>query len=68
VRGGRAGWGARASGGGRGFGIAAHHSFNMYVASVVEVEVDGAGAVKVPAVHMIVDAGVIVRRVSRRRR
>ena len=29
-------------------------------ASVVDVEVDGKGAVKVPAVHMVVDAGVIV--------
>ena len=28
--------------------------------SVVEVEVDGRGGVKVPAVHMVVDAGVIV--------
>jgi isoquinoline 1-oxidoreductase subunit beta len=60
VAGERAGWRGRKSGSGRGLGIAAHHSFNTYVASVVEVEVDGTGAVKVPAVHMVVDAGVIV--------
>ena len=54
------GWAKRKSGGGRGLGIAAHRSFNTYVASVVEVEVDARGTVKVPAVHMAVDAGVIV--------
>jgi isoquinoline 1-oxidoreductase beta subunit len=41
-------------------GIAAHRSFNTYVASVVEVEVDAKGVVKVPRIHQIVDAGVIV--------
>ena len=60
IAGERSGWAKRKSGGGRGVGIAAHRSFNTYVASVVEVEVDGRGAVKVPAVHMVVDAGVIV--------
>ena len=60
IAGERSGWAKRKSGGGRGLGIAAHRSFNTYVASVVEVEVDGRGAVKVPAVHMVVDAGVIV--------
>ena len=56
----KSGWAKRKSGGGRGFGVAAHRSFNTYVASVVEVEVDARGTVKVPAVHMAVDAGVIV--------
>ena len=56
----KSGWATRKSGGGRGFGVAAHRSFNTYVASVVEVEVDARGTVKVPAVHMAVDAGVIV--------
>jgi isoquinoline 1-oxidoreductase beta subunit len=59
IAGERSGWAKRKTGGGRGFGIAAHRSFNTYVASVVEVEVSG-GVVKVPAVHMVVDAGVIV--------
>jgi isoquinoline 1-oxidoreductase beta subunit len=60
IAGERSGWAKRAKGGGRGMGIAAHRSFNSYVASVVEVEVDGRGGVKVPIVHMVVDAGVIV--------
>jgi isoquinoline 1-oxidoreductase beta subunit len=60
IAGERSGWAKRKSGGGRGLGIAAHRSFNTYVASVVEVEVTARGAVKVPAVHMVVDAGVIV--------
>ena len=42
IAGERAGWGKRKSGNGWGLGIAAHRSFNTYVASVVEVEVDGA--------------------------
>jgi isoquinoline 1-oxidoreductase beta subunit len=60
IAGEKSGWAKRKSGGGRGLGISAHRSFNTYVASAVEVEVDGKGAVKVPAVHMVVDAGVIV--------
>jgi isoquinoline 1-oxidoreductase beta subunit len=60
VAGERSGWAKRKSGGGRGMGIAAHRSFNTYVASVVETEVDSRGVVKVPVVHMVVDAGVIV--------
>ena len=60
IAGEKSGWAKRKSGNGRGLGIAAHRSFNTYVASVVEVEVDAKGTVKVPAVHMAVDAGVIV--------
>jgi isoquinoline 1-oxidoreductase subunit beta len=60
VAGERSGWAKRKSGGGRGMGIAAHRSFNSYVAAVVETEVDSRGVVKVPVVHMVVDAGVIV--------
>jgi isoquinoline 1-oxidoreductase beta subunit len=60
IAGERSGWAKRKSGGGRGMGIAAHRSFNSYVASVVEVEVDSSGALKVPVVHMVADAGVIV--------
>lgn len=60
IAGERSGWGKQKSGSGRGYGIAAHRSFNTYVASAVEVEVDGKGSLKVPAVHMVVDAGVIV--------
>ncbi len=53
-------WGKRKSGGGRGFGIAAHRSFNTYVASVVEVEVDGKGQIRIPRIDQVVDAGLIV--------
>jgi isoquinoline 1-oxidoreductase beta subunit len=60
IAGERSGWAKRKSGGGKGLGIAAHRSFNTYVASVVEVELDGRGAVKVPAIHMVVDAGIVV--------
>ena len=56
----RSGWGKRKPGGGWGLGIAAHRSFNTYVASVVEVEVDGRGAVRIPRVEQVVDAGIIV--------
>jgi isoquinoline 1-oxidoreductase beta subunit len=56
----RSGWGKTTSGNGRGRGIAAHRSFNTYVASVVDVEVDGNGQVRIPRVEQVVDAGVIV--------
>jgi isoquinoline 1-oxidoreductase beta subunit len=60
IAGERSGWGKRASGGGRGMGIAAHRSFNSYVASVVQVEVDSKGQVRIPRVEQVVDAGTIV--------
>jgi isoquinoline 1-oxidoreductase beta subunit len=56
----RSGWGKKKSGGGWGLGIAAHRSFNTYVASVVEVQVDARGQVQVPRIEQVVDAGVIV--------
>jgi isoquinoline 1-oxidoreductase subunit beta len=56
----KAGWGKRKPGNGWGMGLAAHRSFNCYVASVVEVEVDGKGQVRVPRVHQVLDAGVVV--------
>ncbi len=60
VAGEKSGWGKRKPGSGWGMGIAAHRSFNTYVASVVEVEVDAKGGVKVPRIDQVVDAGVIV--------
>lgn len=60
VAGEKSAWGKRKPGNGWGLGIAAHRSFNTYVASVVEVEVDARGEVRVPSVHQVVDAGVIV--------
>jgi isoquinoline 1-oxidoreductase beta subunit len=57
----RSGWASKKSGNGRrGLGIAAHRSFNSYMATVVEVEVDSRGVVRVPRVDQVIDAGVIV--------
>jgi isoquinoline 1-oxidoreductase beta subunit len=53
-------WAKRRSGKGHGFGIAAHRSFLTFVATVVEVEVDGDGQVKIPNVWTAVDAGTVV--------
>jgi isoquinoline 1-oxidoreductase beta subunit len=60
VAGERSGWANRPKGGGKGYGIAAHRSFNTYIASVVQAEVDSPGQLKVPRIDMVVDAGVIV--------
>jgi len=60
IAGQKAGWGKRKPGNGWGIGIPAHRSFNTYVASVVEVEVDATGHVKIPRVDQVVDAGTIV--------
>jgi len=58
----KSGWGKRSSdlGKGRGMGIAAHRCFLTYVATVVEVEVDGKGQVHIPNVWTAVDAGTVV--------
>jgi isoquinoline 1-oxidoreductase beta subunit len=60
IAGERSGWGKKKPGNGWGIGIAAHRSFNSYVASVVEVELDNRGSFKVPRIDQVVDAGVIV--------
>lgn len=44
----------------RGLGIAAHRSFLGYVANVVEVEVDAAGNLTIPQVHVAVDCGLAI--------
>ncbi len=44
----KSGWGKRKLGKGSGMGIAVHRSFLTYVATVVEVEVDDKGEVKIP--------------------
>ena len=56
----RSGWASKKSGNGRGLGIAAHRSFNSYMATIVEVEVDSRGVVRVPRVEQVLDAGIIV--------
>lgn len=54
-----AGWG-RPLPKGRGLGVAAHYSFVSYVAAVVEVSVDGDGAVTIPRVDIAIDCGAAV--------
>jgi isoquinoline 1-oxidoreductase beta subunit len=56
----KAGWGKRKLGKGAGMGIAAHKSFLTYVATVVEVEVNDEGEIRIPRVDTAVDAGLVV--------
>jgi isoquinoline 1-oxidoreductase beta subunit len=56
----KAGWGKKKYGKGTGLGIAVHRSFLTYVATVVEVEVDDKGVVRIPRVETVLDAGTIV--------
>jgi len=55
----KANWGRKKSGDGWGMGIAVHRSFLTYVATVVEVEVDKSGGVRIPNVYTAVDAGIV---------
>ena len=54
----RVGWG-RPLPARRGRGIAVHRSFQAYVASVVEVEVDTAGQVTIPRLDVAIDCGFV---------
>jgi isoquinoline 1-oxidoreductase beta subunit len=56
----KSGWGKRKHGKGTGVGIAAHKSFLTYVATVVEVEVNDQGEVRIPRVDVALDAGLVV--------
>ena len=56
----KSGWGKRKLGKGAGVGIAAHRSFLTYVATVVEVEVNDQGEIRIPRVDTAVDAGLVV--------
>jgi isoquinoline 1-oxidoreductase subunit beta len=56
----KSGWGKRKMGKGTGLGFAAHRSFLSYVATVVEVEVNDQGDIKIPRVDTVVDAGLVV--------
>jgi isoquinoline 1-oxidoreductase beta subunit len=56
----KAQWGKRKLGKRAGLGFAAHRSFLTYVATVVEVEVDDQGEIKIPRVDTVVDAGLVV--------
>src|SRR5579859_808951 len=55
----KANWGKKKSGNGWGMGMAVHRSFLTYVATVVEAEVDSGGAVRIPHVYTVVDAGIV---------
>lgn len=54
----KAGWGKTLPAG-EGLGIAAHRSFVSYIATVVHAKVDADGTVRVPEVHVAIDAGFI---------
>jgi len=56
----KSGWGKRKHGKGTSVGIAAHRSFLTYVATVVEVEVNDQGEVRIPRVDTVLDAGLVV--------
>jgi isoquinoline 1-oxidoreductase beta subunit len=56
----KAGWGKKKNGNGLGMGLAIHRSFLTYVATVVQVEMDKDGKVKIARVDSAVDAGTIV--------
>jgi isoquinoline 1-oxidoreductase beta subunit len=56
----KSGWGKRKHSKGTGVGIAAHRSFLTYVATVVEVEVNDQGEVRIPRVDTVLDAGLVV--------
>ena len=56
----KSGWGKRKHAKGSGVGIAAHRSFLTYAATVVEVEVNDQGQVRIPRVDTALDAGLIV--------
>jgi isoquinoline 1-oxidoreductase subunit beta len=59
VAGEKSNWGKRKPGAGWGIGIAAHRSFNTYVASVVEVQVEEQ-RLRIPRIDQVVDAGVFI--------
>jgi len=56
----KSGWGKRKLGKRSGMGIAVHRCFLTYVATVVEVEVDDNGELRIPRVDVAVDAGLVV--------
>src|ERR1700676_2380879 len=56
----KAGWGKQKPGNGYGIGVAMHRSFLTYVATVVQVQVDDAGQVRIKRVDTALDAVTIV--------
>jgi isoquinoline 1-oxidoreductase subunit beta len=56
----KAAWGKQKPGNGYGIGVAMHRSFLTYVATVVQVQVDDAGQVRIKRVDTALDAGTVV--------
>ena len=56
----KSGWSKRQSGSGTGWGLAVHRSFVTYVATVVQVEVNDDGKIRIARVDTAVDAGTVV--------
>lgn len=56
----QSGWAKKKPGAGRALGLAVHRSFLTYVATVVEVEVNDRGEVKIPRIDIAVDAGQVI--------
>jgi isoquinoline 1-oxidoreductase beta subunit len=56
----KSGWAKHKSAKGHGYGFAAHRSFLSYLAFVVEVMVDAQGRVRIPSVHVAIDAGRVI--------
>jgi isoquinoline 1-oxidoreductase beta subunit len=60
IAGEKSGWGKRKNGNGWGMGVAVARSFTSYVASVVEVEVDKAGKIRIPRSWQVADVGQVI--------
>ena len=58
----KSGWGRHPVGKGEGMGLAVHRSFLTYVATVVRVELNEQGRVRIRQVDTALDAGTIVNR------
>jgi isoquinoline 1-oxidoreductase beta subunit len=56
----KSGWGKQKPGNGYGVGVAMHRSFLTYVATVVQVQVDAGGKVRINRVDSALDAGTVV--------
>jgi len=56
----RSGWAKKKPAKGSALGIAAHWSFLSYVASVVEVEMDESGKLRIPRVDIAADVGRVI--------
>lgn len=56
----KSGWAKKKATKGHAWGIAAHWSFYSFIASIVEVEVDDKGKLRIPQVHIAADVGRVI--------